>query len=71
MHLFMTNDLKEILAKRPKRATIKQQWRMGIHNIKEINEGYDEKSPFAKHKGFFKKSNHNFNIFIVKNVFRT
>jgi len=55
MHLFMTNDLKELLAKRPKRTEIKPHWRLGVHVMKGIVSGYDEKTAFAKHKGLFKK----------------
>ena len=57
MHLFMSNDLKEILAKRPHKPEIKQQWRLTIHQIKSLELGYGEKSAFHKSKGLFRKSN--------------
>jgi hypothetical protein len=61
MHLFMTADLKEIMAKRPKRKEVKQQWRLPIHQIRDIKTDYKDKlqynqSAFAKSGGLFKKS---------------
>eukprot|EP01017_Pseudomicrothorax_dubius_P033031 TRINITY_DN4381_c0_g2_i1.p1 TRINITY_DN4381_c0_g2~~TRINITY_DN4381_c0_g2_i1.p1 ORF type:complete len:792 (-),score=241.84 TRINITY_DN4381_c0_g2_i1:183-2519(-) len=59
MHLFMTNDLRELLAKRPKHNSIKQQWRLPIHQIMEIKSGYDERTGFAKSTGLFGKKKPN------------
>lgn len=56
MHMFMSNDLKEILAKRPHKPEIKQQWRLTVHQIKSLQMGYDAKSAFDKHGGLFRKS---------------
>ena len=61
MHIFMTPDLKELMAKRPKNNSIKQQWRLPIHQIKETVFDYKDKnkysqSVFAKSGGLFKKS---------------
>ena len=57
----MTPDLKELMAKRPKNNSIKQQWRLPIHQIKETVFDYKDKnkysqSVFAKSGGLFKKS---------------
>lgn len=57
MHLFMTNDLREIVCKRPNKSEIRPEWRVKVHQIKSLTVGYDAKSPFAKHTGLFKKSN--------------
>ena len=61
MHIFMTPDLKELMAKRPKNQSIKQQWRLPIHQIRETIFEYKDKnkysqSVFAKSGGLFKKS---------------
>jgi hypothetical protein len=59
-HCFMTNDMKEILCKRPKATAIKQKWRLPVHQVKEIKYGYDNDSAFAKSKGLFRRSELNF-----------
>ena len=61
MHVFLTPDLKEIMAKRPKGQAIKQQWRLPIHQLKETKFDFKEKnvynqSVFAKSGGLFTKS---------------
>lgn len=59
MHVFCTPDLKEIIAKRPKRQTIKNNWRIQLQSIQEIVDFTEKeefvKSSFYKHKGIFKK----------------
>ena len=61
MHLLLTPDLQEIMARRPKSDKIKKQWRMAIHVVKELKVDYKTnkkefgQSPFVK-GGFFKKS---------------
>lgn len=59
MHVFCTPDLKEIIAKRPKRQTIKNNWRIQLQSIQEILDFTEKqefiKSSFYKHKGIFKK----------------
>jgi len=68
MHIFMTPDLKELMAKRPKNQGIKQQWRLPIHQIRETIFEYKDKnkysqSVFAKSGGLFKKSNEKIDFF--------
>ncbi len=53
--MFMSNDLKEVLCKKPKGTSIKQKWRLPIQTIKGIKTVFDNDSPFAKSKGLFKK----------------
>lgn len=57
MHMFLSNDLKEIIAKKIRGNEIKPQWRIAVHQIKTMTLGYDDKSGFAKAGGMFKKSN--------------
>lgn len=66
----MTPDLKELMAKRPKNQSIKQQWRLPIHQIKETIFEYKDKnkysqSVFAKSGGLFKKSISFFKNFLI------
>lgn len=55
-HFFMTNDLKEFVCKKQNAASIKNNWRLPIQQMKGINTGYDSKSAFNKTKGLFAKS---------------
>ena len=54
-HVFLTNDLKEILCKKPKENKIKQKWRLPAHSIKGIQTTFNNDSPFARSKGIFTK----------------
>lgn len=56
MHLFVSKDLLYIKCKHPKENFIKQKWIIPLHQVKNIQYGYDKDSPIAKTSGFFKKA---------------
>lgn len=62
MHIFLTPDLQEILAVRPGTKQIKNQWRIQMHQIRNINmytEGQEaqfKKTGCGKYKNLIRKA---------------
>lgn len=56
MHFYASQDLDELLAKKPISTQPEQEFRLKMADIASIFKGYDNDSPFAKPKGWMKKS---------------
>jgi len=65
-HLFMTPDLKEIICKKPKNPTIKQKWRLPLHQVKGVTAGIKKGDNFEIKKGLFWKRPNEKECFSIK-----
>ena len=63
MHLLASQDLKEIMAKKPNKSEVKKHWRMALHLVKTVETDFKDKkvysrTNFAKCSSIFRKSSY-------------